>query len=81
MIDDGELNDSYPPRTDEDLFADDDGSVHEAAIARLARQGVVAGYPDGTFRAGDDVRRDQTASYLLRGMDLAVTDGFADPVG
>jgi hypothetical protein len=80
VVDDGELNDSYPPRTDEDLFADDDGSVHEPAIARLARQGVVAGYPDGTFRPGAAVRRDQAASYLLRSLDLAVTDGLADPV-
>lgn len=41
-------------------------NVHSPAIAQLAELGVVGGYPDGTFRPGAPVRRDQMTAFLNR---------------
>lgn len=35
-------------------------------ITELARAGIVNGWPDGTFRPYDPVRRDAMAAYLYR---------------
>jgi hypothetical protein len=71
---------SEPPEADEDHF-DDVGSEspHHAAINALAEQGVVAGDGAGTYRPRSDVRRDQMASFLMRGYDYAVQAGLVAP--
>lgn len=55
-----------------DRFDDDDGSTHESAIDALAAAGLADGYPDGSFRPGAEVTREQMASFLAR---LLVTVG------
>jgi acyl-homoserine-lactone acylase len=77
-LDDGELNGSFPPATDRDAFGDDDGSVHEDAIDRIAALGIVQGFTDGTYRPLATVLRDQMASYLVRAFDVAIEEGFVD---
>jgi hypothetical protein len=49
-------------------FRDVAGSPHEQPIERLAAAGVVGGYGDGTFGAGDRVTRAQAASLLDRAL-------------
>lgn len=63
---------SYPPAT-ADLFEDDDASVFEEDIERLAVAGVTLGCnpPDNDrFCPNDPVRRDQMASFLGRAEGL-----------
>lgn len=63
------------PPTDQDFFADDDGSPAEPAINALAAAGVVLGCGDGSIYCPDEtVSRARMASYLARGFDLAATD-------
>jgi hypothetical protein len=71
---------SEPPETDEDHF-DDVGSdsPHFDAINALAEQAVVVGDGEGTYRPRSDVRRDQMASFLMRGYDYAVQAGLVAP--
>lgn len=47
----------------------DVGEVHADAVARAAEAGITSGYPDGTFRPWDGVRRDHAASLLARWLD------------
>ena len=72
-----------PPRTANNYFPDDDGSVHEPNINALASVGIVQGFADGTYRPGNPVSRDQMASFVMRAYDWAVEvdlgDGPADP--
>ncbi|MFA9446126.1 S8 family serine peptidase [Egicoccus sp. AB-alg6-2] len=49
-----------------DAFPDDDGSVHETAINRLAAAGIATGRADGRFQPGAPVTRAQMASFLTR---------------
>jgi hypothetical protein len=74
--DDAELNGTLPPATDADYFADDDGTTHEDNINRVASVGIVQGFPDGDYRPGADIRRDQMASFLMRSLDYVATEGF-----
>ena len=63
----------YTDQGDGDLFVDDDGSVFEGDIDRLAVAGVTLGCnpPDNDRYCPDDpVRRDQMASFLARALDL-----------
>lgn len=56
------------------------------AINALANAGVISGFPDGTYRPGGDVRRDQMATFIANateaaGLDLpedAADDRFPD---
>lgn len=41
------------------------GTTHEQAIVRLVGAGVLAGYPDATFRPNQSVTREQAARYLV----------------
>jgi hypothetical protein len=55
----------------DDLFTDDDGSVHEADIDRIATAGITLGCnpPDNDeFCPDDTVTREQTASFFARAM-------------
>jgi hypothetical protein len=63
-----------PPRTSDDYFSDDDGSVHEANIDALAEAGIVQGFADGTYRPASSVKRDQMASFVMRALDYAVEE-------
>lgn len=49
-----------------DLFRDDEGSPHEAAINALARAGVLNGTGPGTYGPQVQVTRGQMASMLVR---------------
>ena len=65
-------------------FDDDDGSIHESNIEALAAAGITLGCSsDGTlFCPGDPVTREQMASFLTRGLQLAPAPsaGFLDVV-
>jgi glucose/arabinose dehydrogenase len=54
-------------------------SVHAQAVARLYAAGVITGYPDGTFRPGRSVSREQTASLLARTLGGVVSTGALAP--
>jgi hypothetical protein len=70
--------------TDQDFFADDSGSVHEADINVIAANGIARGYSEERFGPDDPVTRGQMASFLSRALDdLAEPDRdfFADDAG
>jgi hypothetical protein len=48
----------------------DPREVHGGSILRLARRGVISGYPDGTYRPARPVTRAQLASLLVRGLQI-----------
>ncbi|HWG93141.1 MAG TPA: N-acetylmuramoyl-L-alanine amidase, partial [Mycobacteriales bacterium] len=64
------LNDGDPA-----WFADDDGSVHEAAIGRAARAGITGGTTPGRYAPLSPTDRGQVASFLVRVLDLMVEAG------
>ena len=43
----------------------DVGGVHAGSVAAIARAGITAGYPDGTFRPAQPVTRGQMATFIL----------------
>jgi hypothetical protein len=61
------------------LFADDAGSAHEAAINRLATAGIVQGKSPGLYAPRALVRRGGMASFLQRTMDVLVAAGMTAP--
>jgi hypothetical protein len=63
------------PPTDDDLFDDDDGTTHEAAINRVAAAGIVLGTGDRTFAPGGTLSRAQMASVLTRAFELPAATG------
>ncbi len=65
--------------TGTDAFPDDDGTVHEQSIDRLAAAGLVRGTGDGRFEPGALVSREQMATFLVRA--LRHRTGDAVPVG
>ncbi len=54
------------PAPTKDHFDDDDGSVHEDSINRLAEAGIVAGRTDGTYGHRSPVERGAMAAFLVR---------------
>jgi Phosphodiester glycosidase/S-layer homology domain len=62
-----------------DVFADDAGTTHEAAINTLARAGIVQGTSPGLYAPGAPVRRGAMASFLQRTMELLVASGTTRP--
>jgi hypothetical protein len=62
-----------------DTFVDDNGSVHEPAIDRLAGIRVVTGTGGFSYEPGSRVRRDAMASFLMRGADHLVERGVTRP--
>lgn len=74
-----------------DAFTDDEGSVHEGQINRLAAAGIVNGKTAETYGpngAGNEVTRAQMASFLVRAIDYlrpgdlaAGADAFTDDEG
>jgi hypothetical protein len=73
-----ELEELFPPVP---TFSDIAGTTHAGAIEALAEAGIGEGFPDGTFRPGATVRRDQLASLLARWLGIeGVEDGPFDDV-
>jgi len=69
------------PPADADAFGDDDGSLHEGDINRLAAAGISAGCGAGRFCPNAAVTRAQMASFLVRALDLTAgsnADQFDD---
>jgi hypothetical protein len=62
-----------------DTFIDDNGSVHEDSIDRLAQLGVASGVGGFDYRPRAAVRRDAMASLLMRGADHLVEEGLTQP--
>lgn len=54
------------------------GSAHEVNIAKLVESGIIKGYTDGRFGPGDDLRREQMASILVRTIDLLIAGGHIE---
>jgi hypothetical protein len=54
------------PTTSQDFFTDDNGTVHEADINRLAAAGVTKGTGPGVYSPFRNVQRDEMASFLAR---------------
>jgi hypothetical protein len=44
---------------------------HAGHIHAVAAAGIVTGYPDGTFRPEEPIKRDQMATFLARALELA----------
>jgi hypothetical protein len=53
---------------DDDYFDDDNGSVHEAAINRVAAAGITLGCADGRYCPTAGVSRGQIAAFLHRAL-------------
>jgi hypothetical protein len=58
------------PATDQDFFADDDGTTHEANINRVAAAGIASGDAQGRYQPGVAVSREQMATFLGRALGL-----------
>ena len=71
------------PPTSTDFFNDDEASVHEGAINRLAASGITGGCAANRFCPTSNVLRQQMASFLVRAFDLDPTanDHFTDDEG
>ncbi len=68
------------PATGADHFTDDEGSVHEAAINRLATAGITTGCEAARYCPSGLVTRAQMATFLARAFDLDASgvDWFGD---
>lgn len=49
------------------------------AVAQLKAAGVISGYPDGTFRPGDTITREESASMIRNIIDLLYNKGRTIP--
>jgi hypothetical protein len=58
-----------------DYFTDDDGSVHEAAIGKVAAAGFTGGTSGTAYSPDRSTERGQTASFVTRVLDLLVEEG------
>jgi glucose/arabinose dehydrogenase len=54
------------PRTGTDFFTDDEGSIHEDDINRLAASGITTGCTGGHYCPHGSVTREQMAAFLRR---------------
>lgn len=59
-----------------DRFTDDETSVHEANINRLANAGIIVGTGGTTYNPSGPVSRAQMASFLVQAMADLFDDGF-----
>ena len=66
-----------------DAFTDDDGTLHELSINRIAEAGITSGCATSRFCPTRNVTRGQMASFLARALDLppATGDHFGDDDG
>ncbi len=63
------------PAANGDHFADDDSSVHEGAIERIAAAGIASGCAADRFCPEQPVNRVQMAIFLARALDLPAAEG------
>ena len=56
--------------TTTDYFTDDETSVHESSINKIAGEGITLGCGNGHYCPEDNIPRDQMASFLGRAMGL-----------
>ncbi len=63
------LPDSFYKKTAENELSDIEGTEYADNIARLAESGIVDGYPDKTFRPGNEIKRSEAAAILSRFID------------
>jgi hypothetical protein len=68
------------PEPSGNTFSDEDGSVHEQSIERLAEAGVVSGRGQGTYQPAAPVTRAQAAALLVRAYDLRARQAGAEPL-
>jgi L-asparaginase type II len=58
------------------------GAWAQDAVAKAVKEGIISGYPDGTFKPGATITRSEMAGMLAKAMKLAPTanavTGFAD---
>jgi type VII secretion-associated serine protease mycosin len=68
------------PATSRDYFTDDESSVFEGDINRLAASGITGGCSGTRFCPGANVTRGQMAAFLVRAFDLRASsrDYFTD---
>lgn len=57
------------PAASRDHFSDDDSSIHQDSINRLAEAGIVGGRGAGTYEPKSGVTRAQMAAFLTRAYD------------
>lgn len=71
------------PATGTDFFTDDETSIFEASINRLAAAGITTGCGPTTFCPNASISREQMAAFLDRALKLANTgtDYFTDDEG
>jgi lysyl oxidase/S-layer family protein len=71
------------PWTPRDFFTDDEGLIHEGAINRVAKAGIISGCQPTRFCPGIRVTRGQLASFLSRTLELPAPsdDYFNDDDG
>jgi len=68
-----------PLPVERDLFSDDDTSLFQGDINRVASAGLTGGRADGTYDATGPVLREQMGSFLARTLDLFVAHGARPP--
>jgi hypothetical protein len=56
------------PGTSTDFFTDDETSIHESSINRLAASGITGGCGPGRYCPRANVTREQMAAFLHRGL-------------
>jgi hypothetical protein len=59
----------------EDYFSDDNGSLHEPSIGKVAKAGFAGGVSSGGFAPRAATDRGQMATFLARMLDLLVEAG------
>lgn len=65
------------PAADGDPDFEDTASIssaHRPAVDQLQRAGIVAGYPDGSFRPAEPIDRAQMASFIARAIEEATDE-------
>lgn len=67
------------PANAPDAFTDDDGSVHEDNINKLAASGIASGTSATTYSPGRAIERDQMASLLVQAAEAAYGTTFNAP--
>jgi hypothetical protein len=63
------------PPTGTDFFTDDEASIHEDDINRIAAAGITVGCAAAAFCPHAGLNREQMASFLVRAFELPPTDG------
>ena len=69
------------PDVEDHAFDDIAGSTHAPAISQLAELGIVEGDGQGTFAPSSEVTRSQSASMIVRAVDLVLDEPLPAPAG